>query len=167
MSSNEYGAHVVQYPPEYSVCTGCKSCQLLCSLKQDGVTGPQHGGIRVQHGELDHMYHTVLACLHCTDHPCYEACPKKDIAMCLDAETNIVFINQKECVGCGACCKACKCEPSRVIRDNNNRKAKKCDLCRDRDQGPLCVRYCPARVLGISKNPVPYEINREGVFVEK
>ena len=165
MSSKEYGNHVVQYPPRYSVCTGCKSCQLLCSLNQDGVTGPQHGGIQIKHGELDHMYHTVLACMHCADHPCYEACPKKDEAMCLDTVTNIAYIDREGCIGCGACFRACKLKPSRIMRDKKNRKSKKCDLCRERPEGPICVLYCPARVLGLSEDPLPYEAGEEGEYV--
>ncbi|MCL1828549.1 MAG: 4Fe-4S binding protein [Oscillospiraceae bacterium] len=167
MSNEEYGNRVVQYPPQYSVCTGCKSCQLLCALRQDGVTGPQHGGIQVMHGELDHMYHTVLACLHCADRPCYEACPKKDKAMCKDGETNTVFVNREECTGCGACFKACKAVPSRILIDKKNRKAKKCDLCRDRAEGPLCIQYCPARVLGLSGDPLPYEADGKGGCITK
>ena len=31
-------------------------------------------------------------------------------------------------------------------------KAKKCDLCRTRPEGPACVQYCPVRCLGVSKD---------------
>ena len=165
MSSSKYGNHIVQYPPQYSVCTGCKSCQLLCSYKQDGVIGPQHGGIQVQHGALDHMYHTVNACFHCADAPCYNACPNKDKAMRLIAGTKIAYVNQEECVGCGACLNACKFKPSRIMLDTKNHKAKKCDLCSDRAEGPLCVQYCPARALGLSEDKLPYVVNEEGEYV--
>ena len=161
MSSKDYGNHVVQYPPEYSVCTGCSSCQVLCSIRQDGVVGPKHGGIHVKYGELDHMYHTVLACQHCEDHPCYNACPLKGKAMAID-ENNIVYVIEEGCIGCGACMRACKFTPSRITLDTKNKKAKKCDLCRTRPEGPLCVQYCPAQCLGLSEDPLPYEIDEKG-----
>ena len=31
------------------------------------------------------------------------------------------------------------------------RVALECDLCRDREAGPICVEYCPARALGFKK----------------
>lgn len=161
MSERKFGNHVIQHPYEYSVCTGCASCQTVCGLLHDGCVGPSHGCIRVQFGDLDHMYHTILACQHCEDHPCYNACPKKDKAMRID-ENNIVYIVEEECIGCGLCAKACVFKPSRIVVDRKARKAKKCDLCRTREGGPLCVEHCPVRVLGLSEEPLPYEINDKG-----
>ena len=45
--------HIVQYPDEYSHCIGCSSCELFCALVHDGVTGPCHGGIKVELGRLE------------------------------------------------------------------------------------------------------------------
>ena len=28
----EYGNHVVQYSPEYSLCAGCETCSIMCGL---------------------------------------------------------------------------------------------------------------------------------------
>lgn len=165
MSDKEYGNHVVQYPPQYSVCTGCSSCQVLCGFSKDGVVGPGHGAIRLEYGELDHMYHTVLACQHCVDHPCYDKCPKPGKAMIID-ENNIVYIDEDECIGCGLCAKACKFTPSRITMDKNGKKAKKCDLCRTRPDGPICVANCPAFVLGLSDDPLPYKTNEKGEWTE-
>ena len=98
--------HIVQYPDAYSHCIGCSSCELFCALAHDGVTGPCHGGIKLELGRLDQLKHTVYVCEHCEDHPCYEACPKKDKAMCVD-ENGTVYINEDECIGCGLCAKKC------------------------------------------------------------
>ena len=82
------GDHIVQYSPEYSFCTGCVTCMIVCGLSHEGVTGRSNGRIRVDLGTRS-MVHTVLACQQCEDRPCYEACPKKDSAMCVDPETGV------------------------------------------------------------------------------
>ena len=75
-----YGNHVVQYSPEYSLCTGCETCMIMCGLTHDGFTGTGNSGIRVDLGTRS-MMHRVLSCQQCDDHPCYDACPKKGEAM--------------------------------------------------------------------------------------
>jgi Fe-S-cluster-containing dehydrogenase component len=104
------------------------------------------------------MIHEVLACMQCEDHPCYEQCPKKDEAMRLD-ENGIVYIVDEYCNGCGRCKKYCKFTPSRInlvkSKDKEKRKAKKCDLCRTRAEGPACIQWCPVCCIGLSNNPQP------------
>lgn len=162
----EYGNHIVQYPEEYSLCVGCKSCELICAITHDGVTGPTHSRIQAEMGSLYHLRTTVYACQHCSDYPCYDACPKKDAAMCID-KNGIVYINEDQCIGCGLCAKKCKFTPSRIIMDRKNRKAKKCDLCRNRPEGPMCIEHCPVRCIGLSNDPLPYEIGEEGGILQK
>lgn len=102
------------------------------------------------------MIHRIYACQHCVDHPCYHACARKDQAMCLD-ENGIVYINEEYCIGCKRCIKACVFDPPRInyvkSSDKSKRKAKKCDLCRTRPEGPACVEFCQVRCLGISDLP--------------
>ena len=73
----EYGNHIVQYSPEYSLCTGCETCSILCGLSHEGFTGPGNSRIRIDLGTRS-MIHRVLACQQCSDHPCYDACPKRE-----------------------------------------------------------------------------------------
>lgn len=148
--------HVVQYPPEYSMCTGCISCEMVCSVLHEGVVSPSLSRIKVKLGPTKTMLHTILSCTQCEDHPCYEKCPKKDKAMCIDPDTGIVYVNPDECIGCGLCAKNCRYEDSRirmitVTGGKYKRRALKCDLCRGRAEGPACVQWCPARVLGLSE----------------
>lgn len=155
----EFLNHVIQYPKEYSLCTGCHSCELVCSLTHEGATSPSYGRIKLEVAPLNSMLHHVNACQQCVDHPCYNACPKKDKAMCID-ENGIVYINEENCIGCGLCQKNCRFVPSRInlvkTEGKERRKAKKCDLCRNRPEGPACIQYCPARALGLSGEPLPY-----------
>lgn len=153
----EYGTHIVQYSKDYSLCAGCETCAIMCGLTHYGVTGPHVSGVHVNLGTRDCM-HTIEVCLHCKDHPCYEACPKPDEAMCYDRETYVVYINEENCIGCGKCVKACKFSPSRIdLRQQEKRKewrAVKCDLCRDREGMPACITYCPVRCIGLSDDSV-------------
>jgi Fe-S-cluster-containing hydrogenase component 2 len=151
---NGYGSHVVQYPKEYSMCTGCKSCEIVCSLVHNGEVRISNRRITCELGNPLIPVHTIQSCLHCEDHPCYDACPKQGEAMHLDAETNIVYVDEARCIGCRLCQKACRFEPSRIVmtadKKAKDRRAKKCDLCRTRPEGPACVQWCPALAIGLS-----------------
>ena len=149
----EYGNHIVQYSPEYSLCTGCVSCTIMCGLTHEGFTGRGNSRIQVVLGTRSLIHH-IAACQQCLDHPCYEACPTQDDAMCIDPETGIVYIDEEHCVGCGACQRSCKFTPSRISmkmdHDRRKWKAVKCDLCRGNPEGPQCIKWCPVQCLGLS-----------------
>ena len=147
----EFKDHIIQYPAEYSLCLGCASCTLTCSLVHFGETGPGLGCIQLAEPDYKQLRFKVLPCMQCEDHPCYNACPKKDKAMCID-ENGIVYVNEEQCVGCGLCARACRFTPSRITMDRQARKARKCDLCRGRAEGPACVAGCPVRCLGIGQD---------------
>lgn len=142
---------IVKYSLDYSVCTGCKSCEMFCSLVHDGVLSPQRSGIKLGIAPIKSMMHEIYVCQQCEDHPCYDACPKQDEAMCVD-ENGIVYVVRDECIGCGLCTKACPYDPPRVhvAKLEGKRFAVKCDLCRTRPEGPACVENCPAMVLGLA-----------------
>lgn len=161
MTENQkFGRHIVKAPMEYSVCTGCGSCEIICGLMHEGTAGPGARRIILDHGQSQKRLYRIHSCQHCADHPCYEACPKKDEAMVVD-ENGIVCITEDACIGCGKCQKACPFNPPRITMgkgsDGKKRKAKKCDLCKDRPEGPACVEYCPAVCLGVSGDDLPWE----------
>lgn len=142
---------VIKYTnPDYSHCTGCKSCEMLCSLFHDGVNSPERARIHLGIGPIKTMMHDIYVCQQCEDHPCYNACPNQDAAMCID-ENGIVYVNKEECLGCGCCVDACPFDPPRVhlAHKDGADYAVKCDLCRGIEGGPICVNNCPAMVLGL------------------
>ena len=59
-------------------------------------------------------------------------------------------------IGCGLCARHCKFQPSRIAmkRDKVRKqwKAVKCDLCRDNPEGPQCIKWCPVRCIGLSRD---------------
>lgn len=144
------GQHVVQHPKEYSVCVGCNACEIVCGLVHEGEAGQMLRRIFLERDTINLEDHKVLTCQQCKDHPCYEACPKKDEAMCIDLNTGIIYINEEACVGCKKCYKACPYEQKRINFDKVTKKAKKCDLCRDRKEGTACIEYCQVQCLTLS-----------------
>jgi Fe-S-cluster-containing hydrogenase component 2 len=129
---------------ENTECSGCSRCLMACSAYHSGAVAPQLSSIKwvatnFLHGLNDHY---PLFCGQC-DHPeCYFACPQRDIAICIDQNTGARYINRPECTGCGACIEACPFEPPRINFDDNTNVAIKCDLCKDRPQGPVCIEIC-------------------------
>ena len=150
--SKAFGRHIEQTAPDVSFCAGCNSCEIACSLTREGVVGPRYNRIFVEK-DTRTMYHTIHACRHCADHPCFDACPRKGAAMKVD-DGGVVFIDEENCIGCGLCIKACAFDPPRInivkSADKTLRKAKKCDLCRGREEGPACVQWCPVRCIRVS-----------------
>ncbi len=159
--SEKYRNHIVQYPPEVSLCAGCTSCEAVCAMVHDGAVSPSLSRIHLERGTVS-MIHTIYSCQQCKDHPCYNACPKKGKAMLLDEKLGIAYVDQNECVGCRLCIKACPFEPKRIRMnlDKPRPKAIKCDMCRNRPQGPACVEYCQVRCIGKSEDPIP-EVSSE------
>ena len=152
-AAGPFSRRIVQTPAEISFCAGCNSCEIVCSLTHDGLVGPCYNRIFVEK-DARMMYHTIHACHHCPDHPCYGACPKKGEAM-TEGDDGVVYINEENCIGCGLCIKACALDPPRInmvkSTDKALRKAKKCDLCRSRADGPACVQWCPVRCISVAE----------------
>ena len=57
--TRELGRHIIQYPPDVSLCAGCTACEIVCSLVHDGVVGPSHNRIFVERGTVS-MIHTII-----------------------------------------------------------------------------------------------------------
>lgn len=151
------GKHIVKAPLEYSMCTGCVSCEMICSIVHEGFISPETKRLFFKPGPIKSMIHEVYTCQQCDDHPCVEACPKH--AWIID-ENNIAYLNDDLCIGCGLCVKACTFDPPRIhvvnTKNKAERKAKKCDLCRTRPEGPACVEWCPFMCLAVSDD-APWE----------
>lgn len=153
--NTEYGRRIVQYPNEVSVCVGCNGCEIVCSLVHEGKTGQMLKRIHLERDTINMDSHKIFTCQNCADHPCYEACPKKDEAMRYDPILELVYIDPEFCIGCKKCIKACPFEPKRINFDKVSKKAKKCDLCLERTEGPACVEFCQVRCIGVSDQPLP------------
>ena len=158
-SKDKYGRHVVQYPADYSLCAGCGTCEAVCGLTHEGVTGPLIKRIfLVRDTTMTEDMHKIYSCQQCVDHPCYNACARQGRAMNKDEKTGVVYIDSSECIGCRLCYKACPLEPKRIsLNPDKPRKALKCDMCRTRAEGPACIEFCQVKCIGLSDAPLPWE----------
>jgi len=123
----------------YEKCTGCRLCELVCSVMHDGVSNPSRARIRIVKWEAEGLY-IPMSCQQCEDAPCMNVCPVKAISR--DEKLNRVMVDYNVCIGCRMCVTAC---PFGAISfDSIGKKVIKCDLC---DGDPQCVRFCEVKAL--------------------
>jgi Fe-S-cluster-containing hydrogenase component 2 len=118
---------------DYASCSGCKRCELACSIKHEGWMWPEASRVRVFTPfpglEVPHL------CAQCTDYPCASSCPVQ--ALSNDSSTKAVLVDRSKCTSCGKCIEAC---PGKVpYMHPGDNKATICDLC---GGNPECVKVC-------------------------
>jgi len=129
-------------------CTGCGSCELICSLYHDGVNSPSLSRIHVVRDALSGV-NSIEVCRQCQGPECMQVCPVEE-AMVVDEKTGARVIVEEECIGCGNCFQACpfNVEGSIIKHRPKENVYVKCDLCCRRESGPACVEICPYNALG-------------------
>lgn len=136
-------------------CAGCRTCEMVCSIKHYGVSSPARSNIRVVEWLKEGLC-SPLTCLQCEDPLCLKACPVKAISR--DEETGAKKVNEKLCVGCKMCILVCPVGGAAMNLDS--RKAMKCDLC---GGDPQCVRWCPTHAIQyVDVSEVPLDKKKGG-----
>jgi len=115
-------------------CTGCRICENVCSVANEGELNPRKSRISVIKAERV-GFDSPMACLQCETPLCKEACPMNAIVR--DVKTSALTIVEERCIGCKMCVVACPFGGITVLPD---KKVAKCDLC---GGDPKCVQYCP------------------------
>jgi Fe-S-cluster-containing hydrogenase component 2 len=118
---------------ELSKCSGCRKCEIACSLFHENRIWPEASRIRVfmlvPGADFPHF------CTQCRDYPCVHACPVE--ALSVSKDTGAVVVNVETCIACGKCIAAC---PGRIPHMHPNGKyILICDLC---GGDPQCVKVC-------------------------
>lgn len=121
---------------DLDLCCDCRSCEAACRAAFKGEA-------RIRHGDIPGEAYLPLACRHCKDALCVAACPVNAISR--DEKTGLVTRSSLICIGCQSCAFAC---PFGVIDAPLIRHiSQKCNLCKDREQGPRCVAACSSGAL--------------------
>ena len=130
------------------LCTGCKTCEIVCSLCHYGECNPQRSAIRVVRQEKRGLVFSLpLVCQQCEKAVCLEACPTG--ALSQDPERGTLIIDRAMCTGCGDCSSACPA--GCIFIDEERSVALACDLC---EGEPQCVAFCHAKSLTlVERNP--------------
>ena len=124
---------------DHEKCTGCRLCELVCSVSHDGISNPARSRIRVLKWEAEGLY-IPMTCQQCQDAPCLNVCPVKAISR--DEELGRVSVDYDTCIGCRSCVSVC---PFGAMNFNNtDRRVLKCDVC---DGDPQCVRFCEVQAV--------------------
>ena len=131
-----------------TLCAGCGVCGLMCAFYHEKEYGHSLARNELVRDPFNASY-AFHVCQQCKSPKCYFACPKKDVALCVDKKTGVTYVNTAECVGCGSCTNACPFTPSRANVHPVKKVSFKCDLCRGRKEGPICVEYCTMHALRI------------------
>lgn len=118
---------------DYLRCSGCRLCEIACSLSHEGRIWPEASRIRVfmliPGVEVPHL------CAQCDDYPCVKSCSVE--ALSVDEETGAVLVDDGACTACGSCIEAC---PGRIPHMHpTGDYVVICDLCRGE---PKCVEAC-------------------------
>ncbi len=122
-------------------CTGCKTCEMVCSLNHFGECNSWKSAIRVIRKEKGGLVFSLpLVCQQCSQANCVTACPTGAISR--KSEDAVTTLNSENCIACGLCIEAC---PAGCIFTDADRKVVVCcDLC---GGNPQCVANCHAHCL--------------------
>ncbi len=145
-----------------SLCVRCDQCEKACAATHGNVSRLD----REAGATFDNL-HVPTSCRHCEHPHCMKDCPPDAIHRAINGEVYI----ESTCIGCGNCERNCPYgviqmgvktddkpslwrwlllgqgpAPGDEVHDypqGASKKAVKCDMCKDRADGPACVQACP------------------------
>jgi Fe-S-cluster-containing hydrogenase component 2 len=117
-------------------CTGCRLCEMACSMLHHGILSPHRARLRVL--RFDNGRRNVpVVCQACEDAPCIKTCPMNARRR---SAHQAVITDEERCIGCRACIYICPFGAPVVNPDDG--KTLTCDLCADDGGRPWCVNAC-------------------------
>ncbi len=118
-------------------CSGCRACQLACSLHLFGENNPKKSALAIVPHFPDPGGYHVATCTQCGT--CAEVCPAEAIHQ---NDRGAYVIDANECTGCLVCQSEC---PEQVIFTYGEQDVPfKCDQCGD------CIAVCGMDALSLS-----------------
>jgi Fe-S-cluster-containing dehydrogenase component len=123
---------------DYEKCTGCRTCEISCSLATTGEADPEIARIRiVKIQEASHLSAIPIVCMNCVKPICKAVCPTR--AIYESPITGARLIDEDKCIACSACVYACPF--GAIAVDRSAGRAFTCNHC---DGDPICVKFCPS-----------------------
>lgn len=133
-------------------CTGCKTCEIVCSLVKTGMCNPALSRRRTIHFN-ECILDVSLQCQQCDEPACMNICPAE--AIYVDDATGAKIINYDRCIGCKMCRIACPF--GSIFLDPLTKQLIKCDLC---SGDPACAKSCPTGALQYTTSNA-YDLKRQ------
>ncbi len=134
------------------LCVGCDNCESACAATHGGYSRLDRKG-----GKSFAAVQIPISCRHCENPLCMLDCPPDALTRTPNGEVVI----RESCIGCGNCVSNCPYGVIKMVYDTADTgwslwsllgrkkkekgpaKAAKCDMCRQLEGGPACVRACP------------------------
>ncbi len=123
-------------------CVGCRVCEGICSLVNEGEANPVKSRIKVVRTiENVILYSIPVFCQQCETAACEAVCPRNAISR---SANGVLSVDEEKCVGCRLC--EIACPVGAVTVDPDKRVAIKCDQCAALGE-PQCVKHCYPKAL--------------------
>jgi len=122
-------------------CSGCRLCELACSLEKFGVLNPKKAALRVISIYPQPVVRMPVFCRQCKSPKCMANCPSEAIR--INDGSGVVIIDKERCSACYNCVVSCPFGAIFVHPEVD--EPIKCDLCGQ--QYPKCVEVCPTKAL--------------------
>jgi Fe-S-cluster-containing dehydrogenase component len=133
MMSGQSAGVKVWIARDYARCSGCRLCEIACSLQHEGKIWPEASRVRVfmqvPGVEVPHL------CTQCNNYPCVKSCPFN--ALSVNEVTGAVAVANEKCTACGICVNACPGKIPHLHPDG--KRIVICDLC---GGDPQCAKVC-------------------------
>lgn len=139
-------------------CTGCRNCELACSMQHEGHFRPRAGRVHVYTWERE-GFSVPMMCQQCADAACATVCMPG--AMRRNKATGLVELDHSKCIGCKMCVQACPF--GSAVWDSFTSQIFKCDTC---NGDPACATFCPTHALEWVDDLVSTRDRKKG-FAEK
>jgi len=119
-------------------CSGCRLCELVCSIRHFGVNNPKKSAVRVLVTYPHPVVRMPVVCSQCKKPVCADACP----VGALTRADSVVRLDAATCISCMKCVEACPFGAMYAHPDVDH--PIKCDMCGGQ---PACVEKCPKGAL--------------------
>lgn len=139
-------------------CTGCRTCELICSFVHVQEFDPTRSRINVFNFEKA-GFSVPIVCQQCSVAACMEVCPVGAISR--SDKTGAMVVDHDRCLRCKMCTIACPF--GATIYDPIKDIIAKCDLC---NGDPMCVKLCPSGALTYQE-PTQANVNKRKAYAVK